>query len=322
MTNVIKIFKGGSLSSTSLIEINETKYVRKSISLTKNREYGFQRWYSQLKKLQRYSLLFPNLFPPIVKFEMENDMAYYDMPYIENSCNAQEFIRDCTDTKQLDKFFEELQKNMNKLYEYKFNSNADINLYIHEEVEQKLNDCNANKTFIDFLKYKEIYFNGIKCDSFLHILDKYKRLFNECYSRTYEVLTHGNITLENLLYVPTTNNIIFIDPYEENIIDSDLCEYSQLLQSSNAKYEIYNTKNAIIQDNHINLVIPEYYGINYINNKILEYINYHYNYDDRISIRLFEISQFIRMLPFKMAIDESKMIFFYGLASYLFKQIF
>jgi hypothetical protein len=35
-------------------------------------------------------------------------------------------------------------------------------------------------------------------------------------------------------------------------------------------------------------------------------------------IRLFEISQFIRMLPFKMLIDKRKMIFFYGLASYLF----
>ena len=38
-------------------------------------------------------------------------------------------------------------------------------------------------------------------------------------------------------------------------------------------------------------------------------------------IRLMEISQFIRMLPFKMEIDEDKMLFFYGLASYLFSEL-
>lgn len=38
-------------------------------------------------------------------------------------------------------------------------------------------------------------------------------------------------------------------------------------------------------------------------------------------IILLEISQFIRMLPFKMEVDSNKMYFFYGLASMLFENL-
>ena len=66
MAKIIKQFKGGSLSSTNLIEDRGELFVRKSVSLINNREYGFQRWYSQLKKLQRYSVMFPGLFPSVL----------------------------------------------------------------------------------------------------------------------------------------------------------------------------------------------------------------------------------------------------------------
>ena len=38
-------------------------------------------------------------------------------------------------------------------------------------------------------------------------------------------------------------------------------------------------------------------------------------------VRLLEISQYARMLPFKMEIDENKMLFFYALGSYLFHEL-
>ena len=59
--------KGGSLNNTYLIHSDNFSYIRKSVSLVENREYGFQRWYSQLKKLQRYSVLYPELFPKVLK---------------------------------------------------------------------------------------------------------------------------------------------------------------------------------------------------------------------------------------------------------------
>jgi hypothetical protein len=60
--------KGGSLSRTSLIIENKKKFVRKEVSLKLNREYGYQRWYSQLKRIHRYNKIFPKLFPELIDF--------------------------------------------------------------------------------------------------------------------------------------------------------------------------------------------------------------------------------------------------------------
>ena len=52
--------KGGSLSSTYLMENEKGKFVRKMVSTKENREYGYMRWYSQMKKIQRYNTDFAN----------------------------------------------------------------------------------------------------------------------------------------------------------------------------------------------------------------------------------------------------------------------
>jgi len=322
MTKFIRKFKGGSLSSTSLMrDKNNHLFVRKTVSLIENREYGFQRWYSQLKRLQRYSVLFPELFPKILKFGQEKKTAYFDIEYFKGAINAQEYIQNAN-SNEVDDFFESLQKTLNKLHYYKIHSNVEsIELYIHEEIEQRLKDCRKNQRFIDFLEYDEIVFNGNKVKPFMKVFDEYKQMCLEFYTNPIETFTHGNITLENLLYIPKNKRVILIDPYEENIIDSVLCEYSQLLQSSNAKYEMYNEGAAIITTNSIALELPLSSGMNYFNDKLVSYLKKSFSNDDYMIIRLMEVSQFIRMLPFKMEIDEDKMLFFYGLASYLFSEL-
>ena len=54
----MRILKGGSLSRTGVI--NET-YVRKEVDLHSDIEYGYNRWYSQLKRLQRYNMIIRNV---------------------------------------------------------------------------------------------------------------------------------------------------------------------------------------------------------------------------------------------------------------------
>ncbi len=320
MLEIIKSFKGGSLSSTNLIKNDQGQvFVRKSVSLKENREYGFQRWYSQLKKLQRYAVQFPGVFPDVISFGKNDDVAYFDIEYFPGGVNAQEFIESCDDKNKIDAFFEALIEIMKRLHSTVIGSNdGAVDLYIHEEIEQRIEACDQNKTFTDFLKHKEIIFNGVRVDSFIHSLDEYKVMFQECYINASETFTHGNITLENILYVPNEGRVILIDPYEENVIDSVLAEYSQLLQSTNSKYEMYNSENSIIEDNQITLKLKSSFGIDYLNDKIIQQMSEKFTEKENIVIRLLEVSQFIRMLPFKMEVDESKMIFFYGLASYLF----
>ena len=69
--------------------------------------------------------------------------------------------------------------------------------------------------------------------------------------------------------------------------------------------------------------IEENFGINYFND-LFDYFlitSPNLNENDYISIKLLEVSQFIRMIPFKKVVDEKMMIFFYSLASKLFKNI-
>ena len=74
--NKIKL-KGGSLSSTYLCRINGHQFVRKTINLDENREYGYVRWYSQLKKIQRFNSLLPDLFPRVLNVSFLENEAFF-----------------------------------------------------------------------------------------------------------------------------------------------------------------------------------------------------------------------------------------------------
>ena len=108
MIKTIKHFKGGSLSSTCLLEDGGKLFVRKSVSLVHNREYGFQRWYSQLKKLQKYSIMFPGLFPSVLNYGMTDNNAYFDMEFFKDAINAHQYINECNSQKKVDTFFKSL----------------------------------------------------------------------------------------------------------------------------------------------------------------------------------------------------------------------
>ncbi len=211
---------------------------------------------------------------------------------------------------------------MNKMHQNRMIASPKaIDLYLNEEVDRRLNDCLKDHEFNIFLKHDNIVFNGHNVQPLMSVLEEYKGMCRKHYKGVSETFTHGNITLENLLYIKEERRVVFIDPYEENIIDSDLAEYSQLLQSSNGKYEMYNSDDAIIVGNNVTLELSVPYGIEYFNNQLIDYLQKKYSFNDYIMIRLFEVSQFIRMLPFKLIVDKNKMIFFYSLASYLYSEL-
>lgn len=315
--------KGGSLSGTYLYKPQGAKpFVRKEASLSEHREYGFQRWYSQLKRLQRYSVLFPGIFPKLITYGKSGDLAYFDLEFVEEAVTIHEFLTVTTDKTLIDALFTELVAVMSTMHCKEIPSTAaPFDLYIYEEIEQKMIACGNNKRFQEFVNYTEIVFNGEKVPGLRWVLEDFREIGKAVYRNTTETFTHGNLTLENILYQSKTGKVIFIDPYEENIIDSKLAEYSQILQSSNSKYEIYNGLKPTVFKNSIQLKAPEFDGLNYFNTKFLEYLRVNNTAEDIFVIRLFEVSQYARMLPFKMEIDEEKMLFFYGLGSYLFHKL-
>ncbi|MEO8702143.1 MAG: hypothetical protein ABI867_19020 [Kofleriaceae bacterium] len=314
--------KGGSLSGTYLCTGDGAPFVRKEVSLVHNREYGFQRWYSQLKRMQRYWVLFPGHFPRLLTYGREGEMAYFDMEYIAEAVTVQEFLLATTDEAMIDTMFGALFELVGKMYQTRIASTvAPIELYIYEEIEQKMLACRDNKRFVEIASHPTLFFNGREVQGLAHVVPAFKELARRCYHSTNETFSHGNLTLENILYQPATNTITLIDPYEENVIDSALADYSQVLQSCNSRYEIYNASTPQIHGNRIDLELPSYPGLDYFRDKFWAYLRAGHSADDLTVIRLLEVSQFARMLPFKLEIDEDKMVFFYALGSYLFDQL-
>tara|TARA_R110002020_G_scaffold394715_1_gene604726 strand:+ start:21486 stop:22487 length:1002 start_codon:yes stop_codon:yes gene_type:complete len=325
MTGKKTLLKGGSLAGTYLLESPDSSFrcVRKEISTTENREYGYQRWYSQMKRMQRYESLFPGLFPMLLGcgVDDESGYAYFDMEFLENAENCHDYICDTTSPEQVEKVFEEIISAMQEIHSIELPSScAALSLYILEEIEQKLHDCMDDEEFKSFYNYESIVFNGSTIPSLGALMSDYVRKGNSLYKKASECLTHGNITLENLMYAPLQNRIYFIDPYEENIIDNHYNEYSQILQSCHSHYELYNQTTTTRRGNQLECQIEVPYGIHYFNTLFNDYMKQTLSRDEIQLVKFFEVSQFIRMLPFKLHVDKEKMFFFYGMASSLANQ--
>ena len=82
-----KELKGGSLSKTEVLIDQNVKFVRKSISSNRDREYGLVRWHSQIRKLQVLNMFLPENTIPILKMGTNKSNYFYDMPYLHESEN-------------------------------------------------------------------------------------------------------------------------------------------------------------------------------------------------------------------------------------------
>ena len=301
MDYIVKL-KGGSLNSTSLHVGDTRSFVRKLISTKANREYGYVRWYSQLKKLQRYNELFPGLVPKVLDAGVIKEGAYFDIEYIDNKDIKTLFKKGLI--KDVEALNGALWAAFSRLHSNTYTPTTNsLMLYYKEEVEQKLNDA---RQFPEF----ERYFRTIEVD-----YNKFKELFNQ--PITSECYVHGNPTLENILYDPATNKITFIDLYEEGIVDSKFADYSQVLQCSNSYYGLINDSNAHFENGNIvyNHTIPE--ELKTFNDLFISEIKIRYPENYKL-VKLFEATQFFRMLPFKCyAGDIDKAKIFYKLATTL-----
>lgn len=312
--------KGGSLNSIYLIE-GATSYVRKEISRTENREYGYVRWYSQLKKLQRYQSMFPGLFPQVLNVSYEDDKAYFDLEYLKDYVDIKTLLCTNLDASIIEKINIRLWEAFAVIHTNSYSAPPNISsLYYKEEVEQKLADALQIKEFSNFYEYNTYTYNGEKILGIHNYLDKLKSFFDTA-PLVNEEHIHGNPTLENIMYSVANDKIVFIDLYEESIIDTKYIDYAQVLQCSRSHYGFINDRNVSVVDNCVehSLSVPE--NFNTFNTYFENTLNN--NCVDLRFVNILEATQFIRMLPFKCLsgeIDKAK--FFYVHACSLLSKVF
>ena len=315
---LLEVFKGGSLSRTELLEDpNLKKIVRKSISKVDNREYGLVRWQSQYKRLQRYNHIFPGVFPSLLKVGNENSFYYFDLEYLEGFINLKDYMSTYSvENFEVADIAERVFSLANRMHsKAKIDSNTGVfDLYLQEECFNKFADAKKNPKFLEFTKHRKIVFNNEEFDNleknqeWLQVFASKLKISSECYS-------HGNLTLENILYNPDSKALKFIDPYEENIIDCSEADFSQIKQCSIGHYGLLMKSDPFINVNEINIKyeIPECFVA--FNIKLEQLILDNLNDYNHIVEDFLYASQFYRMLPFKIQsrnIDQA--ILFYGVA--------
>lgn len=310
--------KGGSLSSTWYHD-GPSPFVRKEISTKLNREYGYVRWYSQLKKLQRYNKLYPDLFPKVLEVGSNDDTAYFDLEYLRGFRDVKSVLVDQSVSEE--KLVNAIWKAFDQLHSTTFATATGLTgLYCQEEVKQKLIDACKFDAFAQFNKHDTFVYFDSTVPNLMSFIDRVSDYLNNVRLYT-ESHTHGNPTLENMMYSPSEDRVMFIDLYEESIIDSDHLDVSQVLQCSNSYYGYINDRTVNVSDNKVwhTLYIPEsFVRFNQLFMTSLEKRGF-----DMKLLGVLEATQFIRMLPFKCAAGEiDKAKFFYVHACYLMNGIF
>lgn len=281
-----KILKGGSLANTCVVEENGKTFVRKKISIAKEREYGYYRWYSQLKKLQRLGEMFPGKFVRVLDFgvsKSDETLAYMDLEYHEDAVNCYEYLceegRTMGEAKNLAR---SIRDSISVVHNFSIKGcNNAMSLYFEEEIMSKIRECYRSSE--DFrLAYNS---SGIP-----EMLPELRDIAIKLHVPT-ESFTHGNLTLENILFLKGSQRVLFIDVYEENVIDNKYNDYSQLLQSANSDYEL-------ICEHGEFPVVPK--AISQFNTELYHIMRDQMTEKEILLTLFFECSQFYRMLPFKL----------------------
>lgn len=293
---LIKQLKGGSLNSTNLYQQDDIKFVRKLISTQAHREYGYVRWYSQLKKLQRYQQLIPDLVPKILDTGVTDAGVYFDIEFVDAQDIKTLFLAGVDDV-MIQKIHTELWHAFDQLHSNTYPANtSSLQLYFQEEVLQKINDSRKFLEFEEFYQIDNYQYTSGTVSGMKTISTKFEKLFNQTIHS--ECYVHGNPTLENILYSDDTG-ITFIDLYEEGIVDSNFMDYSQVLQCANSHYGMLNDGELLVNENVVsnNVYIPlELYKFNKLFDKE---IRTRFSLEEYRLVKLFEATQFFRMLPFK-----------------------
>lgn len=318
MTIVIPL-KGGSLSNTYRLPQYDT--VCKEIIRDKNREYGFVRWYSQLKKLQRYNTQYPNLFPKVLGVNVDKDKATFKIEYMKGFRDIKTILaNDILTDEQIFRISQAVWKGLNQLHSITYEPIPGAGkLYYEEEVLQKITDATAIPEFAEFHAHGTYEYNGRIVQGIGASIHDLENFFSEL-KLIQEENIHGNPTLENILYSFEEDRVVFIDVYDESMIDSRFLDYAQVLQCSRSHYGYINDNEVLIDGLSVThrLQIPT------------NFVTFNSHFESGIVepktkeiVDVFEATQFIRMLPFKVLagkIDKAK--FFYVHACYLLSRVF
>lgn len=306
---LIKVLKGGSFATVYLIKRNKKLMVRKYIEKTKENTIHYETLKRQLDDMKRFDYYSPGCVPKILDSYESPDEFYFDMEYLEHYDELVHFPFSLVQRK-LPKVIEKLKKEI-YCYKKEIDGKAWLNAFLEEKIFSKYTMIeNIDNIFYKLINNDYIYINGKKVKG-LRYFFKTENLEEYCPSTVSPI--HGDLTLENIMYNPITDDLKFIDQSGARYVDPCEFDVAKLLQSLLAKYgEWENTKDtcAVLEENRF-MLNEEFLDIN-----LEKYRFFLKEFDGNVESvfkkGLFFLSMYlIRMIPF--LIKKSKETAYLGL---------
>lgn len=289
-------YSGPSGATLELVHVDGEKFIRKSI--TKN-HFKLVDQYNWLSSKQDLGIVARVQNPQIGK-----DYFSYDLKYYKDAKTLAQTTRD--DWSQsgqtvvdslIDSFFQLFyQKPIGE-------SSTELSeIYLHEKLGKKIQQCMLNNSLRELLSYNEIVINGETYPNFFQVWDQLitnrKLISLLSHQKQYDI--HGDLTGENILI--SDSNIILIDPNQENYLSSMALDIAKLYQSFHSGYELMNEvdESAVkIKDNQLRFPVISCANyqkcFNYIRKKVVS----EFQLNER-EIIFHEAIHYARMLPYKL----------------------
>lgn len=238
--SLVKFFKGGSDAITVLALKGDKLLVKKIVPAEYTDRLRVQ--YKWLKKQASKKKIVD-----VLGEHKTDDYYAIDLSYDPDHISLFEYIHTrslAQSKKAIDDVWKYVTKNIYSLEKESYHP-SERNVYIDERLMKKMKGAVAvNDDLERVINEKQILINGEVYDNFYTIMDKIKgheKAWRDLATYRKSTVIHGDLTVDNILMDPRTNEPFIIDPSDDNQIRGPIIDFARHSQSLIAGYEFLNS---------------------------------------------------------------------------------
>jgi uncharacterized protein (TIRG00374 family) len=315
---VLKTFKGGSNALTLLAWQNNTMVVKK-ITL-RQYESKLRDQYLWLNERER--------LPSVARaLQEERNKDYYaiDIEYRDNYIPFFDFIHSSSITES-----KKILRNVcdfvdAQIYTPKLEVKSPrrlLNEYISTKAVGKITDAaNANLPMARLLAYDTLVVNGREIQNFsgiIEIITHHKQAMSDL-TEIVKCPIQGDLTVDNVIVDPATNEFIILDPNNENAISDPVVDFGKLMQSVHSGYEfLYSLPSCSINENKVNFEERRSVQYDELYKELSNHLKKQLTSGRYRAVLFHEAIHYCRMLTYRVNINPDTAAAFYCIAVRLF----
>ena len=265
--SLVKFFKGGSDAITVLALKDDKLFVKKIVPAEYTNRLRVQ--YEWLKKFKSKKSIVD-----ILGEHKTDDYYAIDISYNPLNISLFEYVHTHSleqSKKVINSTWDYVFKNIYNLSEESVNK-AERDEYIEDRLINKMKKAvSISDDLKDIIDFKTIKINGEEYDNFYTIIDKIKndkQAWLDIATYRKSTLTHGDLTVDNILVNIKTDKPYIIDPSDDNQIRGPIIDFARHAQSLIAGYEFLNNDErpteADIDDNKVSISYHDHRSARYM----------------------------------------------------------